>query len=81
MMQLLLVAVGGGLELEGGMFDGDVEVLGHAFLQLGEDVMGLPVGEAFVLQGHVAGDDGGAGADEGGVEVWTSRTWGRASMC
>jgi hypothetical protein len=48
-----LVAVGGRLDLEGGVFDADFEVFGDAALQVGQDGGGVPVLHAGVLDGDV----------------------------
>ena len=62
-------AVGGGFELEGGVLDAEVEVGGDTGLQLVEDLSGVAVSEALVVDDDVRGEHGQAGGDLAGVQV------------
>ena len=64
-----MVGVGGGFELEGGVVDRHVEVLGDAVLELVQDLGGVPVVEAVVLDDDVGAEHGDPGGDLGGVQV------------
>ena len=51
------------------MVDRDVEVLGHALLDVREHLRRVPVGEALVVDDDVRGERRQPGRDRGGVQV------------
>lgn len=57
----------GHFQLEGRV--GDVEVAGNALVHFAQDLLGVAVGEAFVVEDDVCGKDGQPGGDGGGVQV------------
>ena len=66
---VLVLGVAGGFELEGGVFDADVEVFGDALLEVVEQVVERAVVEAVGLDDDVGGEDGQSGRDLGCVQV------------
>ena len=50
-------AVTGWLKLEAGMLDTDLEVLGDAGLELVEDLRGVTIVKAGVVQNHMSGQN------------------------
>ena len=69
MRGVLGIVVGGGFELEGGVLDGDVEVVGHARLQVSQHLGGVAVGA--VLTGVTPGLAGPNSTDGGGNTGWS----------
>lgn len=55
---VLAVGVSGWFELESGVLDADVEVFGHAVLEVGQHLGGVTVGEARLVQDDVSRQHG-----------------------
>ena len=54
----LAVGVSGWFELESAVLDADVEVFGHAVLEVGQHLGGVTVGEARLVQDDVSRQHG-----------------------